>query len=86
MDPVSRDTNAFVKSLATVLRAAREHLQLSQTELAARAGLSQPHIGYIEHGKRAPTVESLKRISIALGKSAAELVSEAEALAAAKRS
>lgn len=82
MDSVTRDTNAFVKSLAAVLRLAREQLEMSQTELAARAGLSQPHIGYIEHGKRAPTVESLKRISIALGKSAADLVSEAEALAA----
>jgi len=82
VDSVTRDTNAFVKSLAAVLRLAREQLEMSQTELAARAGLSQPHIGYIEHGKRAPTVESLKRISIALGKSAADLVSEAEALAA----
>lgn len=85
MDPVTRDTNAFVKSLASVLQAARERTQISKTELAARAGLSQPHIGYIEHGKRAPTVESLKRISIALGISAADLVAEAEALATANR-
>lgn len=85
VDPVTRDTNAFVEALASVLKTAREDAQISQTELAARAGLSQPHIGYIENEKRAPTVESLKRISIALKVPAADLVAKAEALAASKR-
>jgi len=78
VDSVSPLTNSFVKSLAATLRSERERQGLSQTELAARAGLSQPHIGYIERGKRAPTVESLKRIALALGKTATELVSLAE--------
>jgi transcriptional regulator with XRE-family HTH domain len=78
VDSVSRVTNSFVKSLAEVLRIERERQELSQTELAARAGLSQPHIGYIERGKRAPTVESLKRIALAMGKTATELVGMAE--------
>lgn len=78
VDSVGRLTNSFVKSLADVLRSERERQGLSQTELAARAGLSQPHIGYIERGKRAPTVESLKRIALAMGRTATELVSMAE--------
>lgn len=78
MDSVSRLTNSFVESLAATLRSERERQGVSQTELAARAGLSQPHIGYIERGKRAPTVDSLKRIALALGKTATELVSTAE--------
>jgi ribosome-binding protein aMBF1 (putative translation factor) len=84
VDTVTRDTDAFVEALAAVLRTTREEQRMSKTELAARAGLSQPHIGFVERGIRVPTVDSLKRISIALGLSATDLVGKAEALAASK--
>lgn len=85
MDSVSRATDAFVKALARVLLSAREQRGLSQTELATKAGLSQPHIGYIEQGKRSPSVESLKRLAIALDTSATELVSSAETISEPRR-
>jgi len=66
VDAVTRQTEAFVKALATVLRLAREDKGISKIELATRAGLSQPYIGYIEQGARCPTAESLKRLALAL--------------------
>ena len=79
MDRITRAANAFAHALADVLRSAREESGLSQTELAAKAGLSQPHIGYLEKGQRGTSADSLKRIALALGTTAAELVRRAEA-------
>ena len=68
-----------MEALAGVLQAERKKTGLSRTELAAKAGLSRPHVGYLETGERQPSVESLKRIALALGTTATELVRLAEA-------
>lgn len=68
-----------MSALAGVLQEARKAVGLSRTELAAKAGLSRPHVGYLETGERQPSVESLKRIALALGTTATELVGRAEA-------
>jgi transcriptional regulator with XRE-family HTH domain len=81
VDKVTRAAEAFARSLAGVLKVAREESGLSQTELAARSGLSQPHVGYLEQGKRGTSADSLKRIAFALGITATDLVSRAEELA-----
>jgi transcriptional regulator with XRE-family HTH domain len=84
VDAVTRAAESFARALAQVLRAAREESGLSQTELATRSGLSQPHVGYLEQGKRGTSADSLKRIAFALGTTATELVSKAES-ASSKR-
>jgi HTH-type transcriptional regulator / antitoxin HipB len=52
----------------------REHrlaLGLSQTELAAHAGMTQPALSRLEAGGAVPTIPVLERIALALG---AELI------------
>jgi transcriptional regulator with XRE-family HTH domain len=54
-------------NLPTHVRARRCELELSQEELAARAGTSTALISQLERGKRLPTVGVLERILGALG-------------------
>jgi transcriptional regulator with XRE-family HTH domain len=50
-----------------LLRAVRRRRGMSQTELARRAGTSQPVISAYEHGRRDPTVGTLRRLIEATG-------------------
>jgi transcriptional regulator with XRE-family HTH domain len=52
-------------------RERRLDLGLSQTEVAARAGMTQPALSRLEAGGAVPTIPVLDRIAVALG---AELV------------
>lgn len=52
---------------ATLLRTARRRHGLTQAELAARAGTSQPVISAYEHGRRDPTTATLRRLLAAAG-------------------
>ncbi|TQL54014.1 helix-turn-helix domain-containing protein [Subtercola boreus] len=47
---------------STLLRAARRSSGLGQSELAARAGTSQPDVSLVEQGRRNPTVETFERL------------------------
>lgn len=40
---------------------------VSQAELARRTGLTEPYLSMVLHGKRMPRVESMMRLSRALG-------------------
>lgn len=51
-----------VERAAQLIRAAREDLGLSQTSLAAAAGMQQPTISAYESGRKQPRLESLQRI------------------------
>lgn len=51
----------------TLLRAARIRQGLSQSELARRAGTSQPVISAYERGRRDPTHATLRRLIEATG-------------------
>lgn len=62
-----------------VLRRHRTRLQVSQEELAFRAGVDRTFVSRIERGIRQPTITTLIGLGIALEMSAAELVREAEA-------
>ena len=64
--------------VAQIVRQRREEKGLSQTELAARSGLSQPMIGFIEQQQRNPTLDALLRVAEALNISVSEIVLEAE--------
>ncbi|WIE84130.1 helix-turn-helix transcriptional regulator [Curtobacterium sp. MCPF17_021] len=51
-----------VERAAELIRAAREDLGLSQTGLAAAAGMQQPTISAYESGRKRPRPESLRRM------------------------
>ena len=57
--------------IGQAVRERRLALGLSQTELAARAGMTQPAISRLEAGRSVPTIPVLERIAAGLG---AELV------------
>jgi ribosome-binding protein aMBF1 (putative translation factor) len=52
--------------IGAAVRERRLALGLSQTELAARAGMTQPALSRLEAGGVIPTIPLLERISIAL--------------------
>jgi transcriptional regulator with XRE-family HTH domain len=52
---------------AAILRDARGRAGLTQAELARRAGTSQATISAYEHGRKAPSVETLGRLLAATG-------------------
>ena len=55
------------KRIGQRVKALRKHANLSQEELANRAGLSRTHIGRIEDGTYGVQVETLQAIAEALG-------------------
>jgi HTH-type transcriptional regulator/antitoxin HipB len=57
--------------IGQAVRERRLALGLSQTELAAGAGMTQPALSRLEAGGAVPTIPVLERIAIALG---AELI------------
>ena len=52
---------------AAVLTRVRKRAGLTQAELARRAGTSQPVISAYEHGRRDPSIETLRRLVRAAG-------------------
>jgi len=66
-------TETFPASIADALiagespvRVFRRHRNLTQTELAHKAGISAPYLNQIEARKRKPSTEVLKRLASAL--------------------
>jgi len=66
-------------SVIRLLRTKREALGLSMNEVAARAGLSHTMISRVERGLRKPTLDTLLRITGAMGVDLWPLVKKAEA-------
>ena len=66
--------------LAERVRQAREHLGITQADLASRIGSTQPAIARLEAGGSIPSFNTLRRIAAALG---LELVVELRARRAA---
>jgi len=71
----SRGAEAFARyerartsiMVGSAVRAARRRAEVSQVELADRAGMTQPSIARLEKGLVSPTVMTLDRIARALG-------------------
>ncbi len=57
----------YVRAIGPNIRAAREKLRLTQTQLAERSGLSFGWISAVETGRRVPCVENLVRLCMAVG-------------------
>ena len=60
------------------LRKAREEANLTQEQLAFSADLDRTYISRMEHNKKSPTLDTLFRISDALGISASTLIARVE--------
>ena len=63
----------------TKIKELRENRKLSQTELAAMVGVSQPYIHDLENERRGARKETLERIAAALGCTVEELTDEKKA-------
>lgn len=66
-----------VEAVAHDLRDERIRQSVSMDSLAAKSGLSQPMISYVERGMRNPTLDTLLRIADALGVDLWELLRKA---------
>ena len=63
-----------IHTFGPALRAAREHLELSQSELARRAGMRPGDVSRFERGVREPRLSTLVRLARGTGVTPAELV------------
>lgn len=63
----------IVKILGKRIRNYRMQLDLSQEKLAEKASCHPTYIGQIERGEKNPTIESIEKITKALGISLSEL-------------
>jgi len=66
--------------LAAALTSERESRGWSQAELARRAAVDPSHLSDLEHRRRAPGLETLEKLSEALGMEVSALLQTAERL------
>ena len=55
------------RTLGPILRERREHLRLTQRELAAKLGVKASHVAYLENGRRRPSLSLLRRLADVMG-------------------
>lgn len=60
----------------TALRQARLRLELSQEELAERAGMHRTYIGQVESGQRNVAIDNLENLADAVGVPLSEMLKE----------
>lgn len=60
--------------LGRIIRDKREHQNLTQVELASKAGVDRNYIGMVERGERNPSYLSLQKIANGLGIPVEELI------------
>jgi transcriptional regulator with XRE-family HTH domain len=81
---VNEEKSTFGQIFGDILRRYRLEHDISQEELAFRAGVDRTFISRLERGVRQPTITTLIGIGQALGVSAADLVRETERIALQK--
>lgn len=64
---ISPENCALVAVFAQNVRLKRLELQLSQEELAERAGVHRTYVGMLERGEKNVTIYNIERIAEALG-------------------
>jgi len=69
--------------VGSAFRQLRERTELSQEELAFRAGLDRTYVSGIERGRRNPSLKSMQRVAAQLGLSLDEVFVVARQLAEA---
>ena len=65
----------YLKQVGANIRKIRQELDISQEELAIRAGLDRTYIGAVERGERNILILNLAKIAKALGYDTSMLVS-----------
>lgn len=70
--------------LAAALRAARRRSKLTQQQVAARIGVSQPSVSDWERGIAEPSLAVLRQLAAAYGTCAARLIGSADAIRPAR--
>lgn len=68
------DDNASIEQTAARLRKARLAKDLTQVEVARKAGICENHYAQIERGEKNPTTSTFKSIVKAIGVSSAEIL------------
>jgi len=66
-------------SLGGVIASLRSESKISQEELAERAGVHRTYISQLERDLKSPTIDTLERISLALGRRTSSLIRLTEA-------
>lgn len=70
------DDKAYMRELARRVRLHRRHYNLTQQQVADRAGLSRAFVAAFETGKHGIQVMSLRRVAAALGIALSALVDD----------
>ena len=74
-----RETTSQARALGAAVLALRRGAELTQEEVAARAGTNAPALSRIESGERDPRWSTLVRILTAIGASHAQLAEKVAA-------
>ncbi|WP_240200110.1 MULTISPECIES: helix-turn-helix domain-containing protein [Paracoccus] len=72
------DPDTFLRAYARVLRRHRKDMNLSQEELAFRAGLSMRYVSLLESGKHQPSLSTMKALADALDTNLTAMIGEVE--------
>lgn len=72
-----KSRNYICSQVADILRSERLKQNLSMTKMAERAGLSQQMISYVERELRNPSLDTLLRMTGALGINLADVIRQA---------
>ena len=72
------DIGKFHNYLAAIIRSARLHADLTQVEVASRAGVTRRYIQSVENGKQETALSTLFALAEAMEVSPAKLVAELE--------
>lgn len=83
--PKAQQGHAVVHRVIRLLREERERRGLSKYVVAARSGLSQQTIGYVERELTNPSLETIVRMADAIGIDLAELIMQACKSATARK-
>ena len=71
---------ALIKAFAVVLRQARLRCEMTQEEIARRAGINRTLLGLLESSKRQPTLSVISALEQAVSETPGSLVAKAFAL------
>ena len=75
--PSNKARQAVCDRVARILQEEREKRGLSMTAVAEKAGLSQQMVSYVERGMRIPTLDTLLRITEAIGVELEDVIRQA---------
>ena len=72
----SKTKSPVAVSIGKVIRKHRIKLDLSQEKFAELVGLSKNYIGDLERGEKEPTISTLHKIGLKVGKNASRLIKD----------